>query len=118
MAPGPSHRDACSWSRGSIALDDRHKTAFAKQSSAQTSLQAGAPGSSGALPLRHAVQHDVLLAEFEPRIGPGLDILSQRLRALLPIVAVHATVGLWGSFRVTHGIEPQAIEGVAHDQFA
>src|SRR5258708_89772 len=77
-----------------------------------------APGSSGALPLRHAVQHDVLLAEFEPRIGPGLDIISQRLRALLPIVAVHAAVGLWGSFRVTHGIEPQAIEGVAHDQFA
>src|SRR5207244_2152342 len=84
-----------SWARGSIAPDGRHKTAFdtqALQTRPQTS--SNARGSSGARSLRHAVQDHVLLAEFESRIGPGLDIVSQRLRPLLPIVAIHATVGL------------------------
>src|SRR5262249_11774286 len=75
-------------------------------------------GSGSAERLRHAMQHDILLAKFEPRVRPGLDVLSQRLRPLFPIVAVHAAVGLWESLRVAHGIEPQSIAAVAHDQLA
>src|SRR5215467_9493609 len=75
-------------------------------------------GSSGARRRRQAVQHDILLAEFDARLGPGPDVVAQRLRALLPIVAVHPTVRQWNSFRVAHGIEPQAIEAVALDQLA
>src|SRR5262245_1718868 len=94
------------------------KSSFWHAGPGQTCLQSNSNGGSGgARPLRHAVQHDVLLAEFEPGLGPGADVVPQHLRALLPVVAVHATIGLWGSAFVAHGIEPQAIEAVALDQF-
>src|SRR5690349_15892237 len=112
MARGRPHCGSHPWRRGSIALGDRHKIAFTNSPSV------GACGSSGTGLICQAMHHDVLLTEFEARIGPGLDVVSQRLRALLPIIAVHATVGLRGSFRVAHGIEPQAMEAVANEQFA
>src|SRR5215467_3611991 len=88
---------AASRAQGSLLAD--------KACTRPPSTHSNACGSSSARALRHAVQDHVLLAEFESRIGPGLDVVAQRLRPLLPIVAVHTTVRLRGSFHIAHGIE-------------
>ena len=64
----------------------------------------------------HALQHDVLLPELVAGGGPTPGIFPQRLGSLLPVLAVHSTVGLRHPFRVTGGKQAQPIEAVSFEE--
>ena len=66
----------------------------------------------------HRLHQYVLLSHFEPSRGPSADVLSKRLGAFVPVIAVHSTVGLWISVGITHCEQTDTVDIGVFNQFS